>query len=100
MTSGAAGPDRYSRTSFIAAIATIAGVETLTWAFYPILLVCLALFAITSLLVLGTGAVLRRAGGPTGQIGRGMLIGWLATPLTIAITVIPATVYMWLIDRG
>jgi hypothetical protein len=34
---------------------------------------------------LAVSALLSRRGGTLGQLGRGMLIGWLAAPLTLAI---------------
>lgn len=35
----------------------------------------------------------------SGQVGRGILIGYLATPLTIAVIVIPATVIYLLLQH-
>lgn len=84
---------RYGPHSFFAALATIAIVETATWVWFPYWIAGLYLFGLATVIVVPTGFFMSQTGGPkTAQVGRGMLIGYLATPLTIAIAVIPPVV--------
>jgi hypothetical protein len=74
----------YTRRVFAAALGNILLVEFICWVFLPWFLA--AVFAIPVLLVdLAVSALLSRRGGTLGQLGRGMLIGWIAAPLTLAI---------------
>lgn len=83
---------RYGPRGFVAALAAIVIVETATWVWLPFWFANLFFFAIATVVVLPTGLFMREMPDQTGQVGRGLVIGYLATPLTIAITVIPATV--------
>lgn len=85
--------DRYGPRGFIAALATIALVETATWMWFPYWILQLYLLGIATVIVVPTGFFMSQASGvKTAQVGRGMLIGYLATPLTIALAVIPPVV--------
>lgn len=84
--------DRYGPAGFIAAVATIAVVETSTWVWLPYVFVNLLFFGAASVVALVTGFFMSQAAGKCAQVGRGILIGWLATPLTIALTTIPPTI--------
>lgn len=84
---------RYGPHGFLAALATIAIVETATWVWLPFWILQLYVFGIATVVVVPTGFFMSQTGGvKTAQIGRGMLIGYLATPLTIALAVIPPVV--------
>ena len=86
-------PARYGPRGFLAALAAIAIVETATWVWLPFWIADLYLFGIATALVVPAGFFMSQTGrGKAAQIGRGMLIGYLATPLTIAVTVIPTLV--------
>ena len=52
----------------------------------------LYVFGIASAIVLPIAVYLLLAGGKAAQAGRGILIGYLATPLTAAIVIIPIVV--------
>lgn len=84
--------DSYGPRGFLAAVATIAIVETATWAWLPYWFANIFFFVIATIVVVPTGLFMRALPDGASQVGRGILIGYLATPLTIAITVIPATV--------
>ncbi|WP_046321165.1 hypothetical protein [Mycobacterium sp. UM_Kg1] len=91
--SAPAAADRYSQRSFYAALATIAIVETATWVTAPYWILQLYLLGIATLIVVPTGFFMWQTGGvKTAQVGLGMLIGYLATPLTVALVVIPPLV--------
>lgn len=77
--------ERYGPASFIAAMITITVVQTATWAWFPIWILNLFVWGLATVLVLPIGFLLALGRGKTGQIGRGMLIGYLATPLTATI---------------
>lgn len=97
----AADEARYGPFGFIAALATIAIVETATWIWIPYWIAPLYLFGIATVVVVPTGFFMSQTGGTkTAQIGRGMLIGYLATPLTIALVVIPPVVITQLLHRA
>ena len=84
---------RYGPTGFVAAVATAAVVETAAaWPWSTYFLISLYLFGIASAIVLPVAVYLLLAGGKAAQIGRGMLIGYLATPLTAVIVIIPIAV--------
>lgn len=83
----------YGPHGFLAALATIAIVETVTWVWFPYWILSLYCLGIATVVVVPTGFFMSQARGlKTAQIGRGMLIGYLATPLTIALAVIPPVV--------
>lgn len=89
---------RYGPHSFIAALATIAIVETATWMWFPYWIADLYVFGLATAIVVPTGFFMSQSGGiKTAQVGRGMLIGYLATPLTIALAVIPPVVIIQLL---
>lgn len=77
--------DRYGPVSFIAAMTTITIVQTAIWSWFPWWILNLYVWGLASVLVLPTGFLLTLARGKVSQVGRGMLIGYLATPLTVAI---------------
>ncbi|WP_067966961.1 hypothetical protein [Mycolicibacter icosiumassiliensis] len=92
---------RYGPHGFLAALGTIAIVETATWIFVPFWIAQLYLFGIATLIVVPTGFFMWQTGGAkVAQIGLGMLIGYLATPLTIALAVIPPVVVTALLHRA
>ena len=80
---------RYGAPGFVAAVVTILGLEFLTavallaWYFVPVTVGPAAV--LTAL----TGWGLTRGRTSTAQVGRGMLVGCLSAPLTLAI-LIPA----------
>ncbi|MFL0178285.1 hypothetical protein [Mycobacterium sp. SMC-15] len=90
---------RYGPRGFLAALATIAIVETATWAWLPLWFASVFFFVIATVVAVPTGLFMRELPGEAGQVGRGILIGYLATPLTIAVTVIPATVIYQLLQH-
>ncbi|MEB3032573.1 hypothetical protein [[Mycobacterium] nativiensis] len=84
---------RYGPHGFFAALATIAVVETATWVWFPYWILSLYCLGIATVIVVPTGFFMSQSGGAkTAQIGRGILIGYLATPLTIALAVIPPVI--------
>lgn len=94
----AANEARYGPYGFIAALATIAVVETATWMWFPYWILDLYLLGIATAILVPTGFFMSQTGGTkTAQIGRGILIGYLATPLTIALAVIPPAVVIQLL---
>lgn len=96
--SAPATQDRYGLYGFLAALTTIAFVETATWVWFPFWIADLYVFGIATALVVPTGFFMSQTGGgKVAQIGRGMLIGYLATPLTIAVTVIPTVIVIQLL---
>lgn len=85
---------RYGPVSFLVTLAHILVIDFATWLFMPWLI--LVLLAVPVLLVyVGLGAVVARAGGTTGQIGRGMFWGSLSAPLSVLIFV-----PIWLIAQA
>ncbi|OBK82660.1 hypothetical protein A5649_08385 [Mycolicibacter heraklionensis] len=85
--------DRYGPYGFVAALGTIAIVETATWVLVPFWLAQLYLLGVATLILVPTGFFMWQTGGAkTAQVGLGILIGYLATPLTIALVVIPSVV--------
>lgn len=84
---------RYGPLGFLAALGTIAIVETATWTFFPYWIAQLYMLGIATLILVPTGFFMWQTGGvKAAQIGLGILIGYLATPLTIALAVIPPVV--------
>ncbi|QZA08370.1 hypothetical protein K3U94_03350 [Mycolicibacter heraklionensis] len=85
--------DRYGPYGFVAALGTIAIVETATWVLVPFWLAQLYLLGVATLILVPTGFFMWQTGGvKTAQVGLGILVGYLATPLTIALVVIPLVV--------
>lgn len=83
MTAGSP-TNRYGPAGFVAAVANILVVQFATWIFLPYFL--LTLLALPILLVdLAVAEVLASRPGKWGAIGRGMLIGWLAGPLSLLV---------------
>jgi hypothetical protein len=85
-------PARYGPRGFVAAVVTIAVVETATWAWFPYWIIELFFFGVATVILGSAGLFMREMPGEQGEVGRGILIGLLATPLTIALTVIPTFV--------
>ncbi|WP_024442628.1 MULTISPECIES: hypothetical protein [unclassified Mycobacterium] len=90
---------RYGPRGFLATLATIAIVETATWAWLPFWFASIFFFVLATVVVVPTGLFMRELPDTASQVGRGILIGYLATPLTIAATVIPATVIYQLLQH-
>lgn len=85
--------ERYGPYGFVAAVATIAVVEAATWALFPYWILQLYLLGIATAILLPTGFFMWQTGGArTAQVGLGILIGCLATPLTIALVVLPPVI--------
>ncbi|KLO26355.1 hypothetical protein ABW16_19760 [Mycolicibacter heraklionensis] len=90
--------DRYGPYGFVAALGTITVVETATWVLVPFWLAQLYLLGVATLILVPTGFFMWQTGGvKTAQVGLGILIGYLATPLTIALAVIPPVVVLQLL---
>lgn len=83
---------RYGLSSFVAAAITVAVFEAVTWAWFPNFLFELLFFGIASAVAVPTGLFMSQMGGGTAQFGRGILIGYLATPLTVALIGIPTVI--------
>ncbi|MEB3021508.1 hypothetical protein [[Mycobacterium] crassicus] len=84
---------RYGPHGFFAALATIALVETVTWVWIPYWILSLYCLGIATVIVVPTGFFMSQANATkVTQVGRGILIGYLATPLTIALAVIPPVI--------
>lgn len=90
--------DRYGPRSLVAALATIMIVETATWVWLPLWIANLFFFAIASAVVVPIGLFMSQLPDEIGQAGRGILAGYLATPLTIVIALIPAGLIYLLLD--
>ncbi|BBY17724.1 hypothetical protein [Mycolicibacterium litorale] len=74
----------YGPIAFVAALGNILVVEVAVWVFLPWFV--LAVFVLPLLLVdLAIAALLRARPGNAGQIGRGMLIGLISAPMTLAV---------------
>jgi hypothetical protein len=81
----AASTTRYGRASLLAAIVTIVFFETVTWFLVPALY-ALAVFVLpVMLVVVAVGATCAACGGVTAQVGRGMMIGSIAAPLSLLV---------------
>lgn len=94
----AATDARYGPHGFFAALATIAVVETTTWMWFPFWILDLYVFGIATVILVPTGFFMSQTGGAkAAQIGRGILFGYLATPLTIVLAVIPPAVVIQLV---
>lgn len=83
---------RYGPSSFVAAVITVAVFEAITWAWFPYVLIELLFFGIASAFAVTAGLFMSQFGGTAAQAGRGILIGYLATPLTIALIGIPTLI--------
>lgn len=83
----------YGPSSFIAAVVTLAAVQTVTWVWTPFWIASIFAFFGASAAVLMVGTLLSLSDDELGQIGRGMIIGWSATPLTAALVIVPPVVY-------
>ncbi|MGB8404696.1 MAG: hypothetical protein WCE30_11610 [Mycobacterium sp.] len=80
-------PDRYGVAGFFAALANTAVLMFICWAVMPWWLL-LSVTALPALLVdMLIAALLSRRGGQAGQIGRGMLVGCLSAPISLAVFV-------------
>ncbi|WP_238159236.1 hypothetical protein [Mycobacterium sp. MFM001] len=84
---------RYGPTGFVAALVTVAVFATVTWVWTPYVLLSLYSFGVASAIVLPVAGLLLLLGNNAAQVGRGILIGYLATPLTAAIVIIPVAVF-------
>ncbi len=77
--------DRYGPLTFAVAIVHIFVVDLVTWLFvlpmWPFVFVVLPV----TLAYVGISALIARASGRCGQIGRGMMIGSLSGPLSLLI---------------
>lgn len=75
---------RYSATTFVAALGNTLVVSLATWYFLPWF--GLAVFVLPVLLLdLAVGAVLVTRSGTISQAGRGMLIALIAAPITLLV---------------
>lgn len=84
---------RYGPIGFVAALLTVAMFETAgAWMWSPYLLMSVFVFGVASAVVLPVAGLLIVFGNKAAQAGRGILIGYLATPLTAAIVIIPIAV--------
>jgi ABC-type multidrug transport system permease subunit len=88
-----AAPKRYGPASFIAAVVTMTVVQTVSWVWLPYWILNLEAFALATLVVVPIAAIMTQARDKVAQVGRGMLIGYLATPLTIAIAIPAVVIY-------
>jgi|GEM_PF-1314818 len=84
---------RYGPGGFVAALVTVAVFATATWMWTPYVFFSLYTFGITSAIVLPVAGLLIMVGDKAAQAGRGILIGYLATPLTAAIVIVPMVVF-------
>lgn len=83
----AGSTDRYGPIGFLAATANILVLEFVTWVTVPLVVVALYFALPLFLIDLIVSAALAKAPRKTGQVGRGMLIGCIAAPLTLLIFV-------------
>lgn len=77
--------DRYGGVGFLAAILNITLLEALTWIFASWWMIALVISPVLVLIDLAIAAIAARGRGRIGQIGRGMKIGCIAAPLSLAI---------------
>lgn len=84
--------ERYGPASLIGAIASMAIVETATWVWLPYWMFNLMALFVVSIPVLMIGMFLSQMPETNGQLGRGILVGYLATLLTLAIMLAVAAV--------
>jgi hypothetical protein len=78
--------DRYGPVSFMATLATILTLEFIEWITVPYVL--LAIFYVLPVLLvidLMIYAILAKRHGTLGQIGRGILVGSLAVPVSVVV---------------
>lgn len=90
---------RYGPSSFLAALGTLAGVQCVTWVWIPFWPLSIVAFLGASAAVLALGVFFGRSDDELGQVGRGMVIGWSAAPLTAALVAVSAIGYT-LLFRG
>lgn len=77
--------NRYGPPSLVAAIITIIVLEVAIWILAPVPVGILMLVGPLLIAVLALAFMLTCCGGRIAQIGRGMLVGSIAAPLSIAI---------------
>lgn len=75
---------RYGPVSFQVALVHILVVDLIAWIFFPLFILLVIALPIL-ILYLVIAALIAKAPGTTGQIGRGMLIGSLSGPLSLAV---------------
>jgi hypothetical protein len=76
----------FGPASFVAALANILAMEIVTWIFLPWMTFLTFLFVLPVLAVeLVPAAVLATRPGKLGQVGRGILIGWISAPVSMAV---------------
>lgn len=78
---------RYGIWGFIAAAVNTLFLEFATWMLAPWLIYALLILPPLFLIDLAISALVARFGGLAGQIGRGLMIGCIAAPLSLAIFV-------------
>ncbi|KWX23445.1 hypothetical protein AFM11_14245 [Mycolicibacterium wolinskyi] len=78
---------RYGIWGFIAAATNTLFLEFATWVLAPWLLYALLILPPIILTDLAISALVARCGGVAGQIGRGLMIGCIAAPASLAIFV-------------
>jgi len=76
--------NRYGAVAFVATMVNILIVEFVTWIYFPWMPLVLIVLPIL-LLDLAVAAVLATRPGMLGAVGRGMLVGWLAVPISLVI---------------
>jgi len=91
---------RYGLSSFVAAVITVAVFEAITWAWFPYFWFELLFFGIASAFAVPAGLFMSQMGGSIAQAGRGILIGYLATLLTIALIGIPTLIVTQILHRA
>lgn len=78
--------NRYGPASWAAALVNIFAMEVITWLFLP-WTTFLSFFFVSPVLVvdLVPAIVLATRPGKLGQVGRGMLIGWISAPVSMTL---------------
>ncbi|MBU9766933.1 hypothetical protein FR943_24215 [Mycobacterium sp. TNTM28] len=77
--------NRYGAAGFLAALSNIAFLETVTWIIAPWWMIALIVLPVLFLIDLAISAIAAKGPSNVGQIGRGMMVGCMAAPLSLAI---------------
>jgi hypothetical protein len=77
--------NRYGAAGFLAGLSNIAFLESATWIIAPWWTIALITLPVLFLVDLSISAIIAKSSGKFGQIGRGMMTGCIAAPLSLLI---------------
>lgn len=86
---------RYGPVSFLVALVHILVVDLIAWIFFPLFILLIVALPILVVYLVVAAFIVKRPGN-IGQVGRGMLIGSLSGPLSLAIYVPVCILVFWI----